>query len=74
MDADLSHPPEDLPALVAACDRADVAIGSRRVPGGRVVGRPAWRIALTAGRVHLGADRAGPADARLHQRLPLHPH
>ncbi len=49
MDADLSHPPEDLPALVAACDRADVAIGSRRVRGGRVVGRPAWRIALTAG-------------------------
>ncbi len=49
MDADLSHPPEDLPALVAACDRADVAIGSRRVKGGRVVGRPAWRILLTAG-------------------------
>jgi dolichol-phosphate mannosyltransferase len=49
MDADLSHPPEDLPSLVAACDHADVAIGSRRVPGGRVVGRPAWRIALTAG-------------------------
>ncbi|MDQ6856902.1 MAG: polyprenol monophosphomannose synthase [Candidatus Dormibacteraeota bacterium] len=49
MDADLSHPPEDLPSLVAACDRADVAIGSRRVKGGRVVGRPAWRIALTAG-------------------------
>jgi dolichol-phosphate mannosyltransferase len=49
MDADLSHPPEDLPALIAACDRADVAIGSRRVPGGSVVGRPAWRIALTAG-------------------------
>jgi dolichol-phosphate mannosyltransferase len=49
MDADLSHPPEDLPSLVAACDRADVVIGSRRVNGGRVVGRPAWRIALTAG-------------------------
>jgi dolichol-phosphate mannosyltransferase len=49
MDADLSHPPEDLPALIAACDRADVVIGSRRVPGGSVVGRPAWRIALTAG-------------------------
>ena len=49
MDADLSHPPEALPALIAACASADVAIGSRRVPGGRVVGRPAWRIALTAG-------------------------
>ena len=49
MDADLSHPPEDLPALLAACASADVSIGSRRVPGGRVVGRPAWRVALTAG-------------------------
>ncbi|HSP65969.1 MAG TPA: polyprenol monophosphomannose synthase [Candidatus Deferrimicrobium sp.] len=49
MDADLSHPPEDLPSLVAACGNADVAIGSRRVRGGQVVGRPAWRIALTAG-------------------------
>jgi dolichol-phosphate mannosyltransferase len=49
MDADLSHPPEDLPALLEACQRADVAIGSRMVEGGRVVGRPAWRIALTAG-------------------------
>ncbi len=49
MDADLSHPPEDLPSLVEACDRADVVIGSRRVKGGQVVGRPAWRIALTAG-------------------------
>ena len=49
MDADLSHPPEALPALLEACANADVAIGSRRVQGGRVVGRPAWRIALTAG-------------------------
>jgi dolichol-phosphate mannosyltransferase len=49
MDADLSHPPDELPALVGACDTADVAIGSRLVPGGRVVGRPAWRIALTEG-------------------------
>ncbi|MBJ7593885.1 MAG: polyprenol monophosphomannose synthase [Candidatus Dormibacteraeota bacterium] len=48
MDADLSHPPEALPALIAACATADVAIGSRRVPGGRVVGRPVWRVALTA--------------------------
>ena len=43
MDADLSHPPEDLPSLVAACDRADVAIGSRRVKGGRA--RRAARVA-----------------------------
>jgi dolichol-phosphate mannosyltransferase len=36
MDADLSHPPTAVPALVEALDDADVAIGSRYVPGGRV--------------------------------------
>jgi dolichol-phosphate mannosyltransferase len=36
MDADLSHPPERLPALVAALDDADVAVGSRYVRGGGV--------------------------------------
>jgi len=47
MDADLSHHPRDVPALVAACDDADMAIGSRAVPGGRDVGRARWRRALT---------------------------
>jgi dolichol-phosphate mannosyltransferase len=36
MDADLSHPAERLPALVAALDDADVAVGSRYVRGGGV--------------------------------------
>ncbi|MCG3127324.1 MAG: Polyprenol monophosphomannose synthase [Phycisphaerae bacterium] len=38
MDADLSHPPEMIPTLLAALDADDVqmAIGSRFVPGGRV--------------------------------------
>jgi dolichol-phosphate mannosyltransferase len=36
MDADLSHPPERLPALFAALDDADVAVGSRYVAGGGV--------------------------------------
>ncbi len=36
MDADLSHPPQVLPQLLAAMDHADVAIGSRYVPGGGV--------------------------------------
>jgi dolichol-phosphate mannosyltransferase len=36
MDADLSHPPERLPALFAALADADVAVGSRYVPGGGV--------------------------------------
>jgi dolichol-phosphate mannosyltransferase len=36
MDADLSHPPERLPALFGALDHADVAVGSRYVEGGGV--------------------------------------
>ena len=38
MDADFSHHPRHLPALVALMDGCDVAIGSRYVPGGRAVG------------------------------------
>ncbi|MBI5877354.1 MAG: polyprenol monophosphomannose synthase [Chloroflexi bacterium] len=37
MDADFSHDPAHLPALVAAASEADVAIGSRYVPGGKQV-------------------------------------
>ena len=40
MDADFSHPPARIPALLAALDHADVAIGSRYVPGGGVVNWP----------------------------------
>lgn len=36
MDADLSHPPDRLPALLAALSGADVVIGSRYTPGGSV--------------------------------------
>lgn len=36
MDADWSHDPGYLPGLVAALDEADLAIGSRYVPGGGV--------------------------------------
>jgi dolichol-phosphate mannosyltransferase len=46
MDADLSHDPLDLPRLVAAVtDGADLAVGSRYVPGGHVLGWP-WRREL----------------------------
>jgi len=47
MDADLSHEPEALPALVAAAGRCDVAIGSRYTRGGRTVGWPASRKATS---------------------------
>jgi len=36
MDADFSHDPAHLPALVAAADDADLVIGSRYVPGGGI--------------------------------------
>ena len=41
MDADFSHDPARLPALLAAAEGADVVIGSRYVPGGRVVN---WKL------------------------------
>ena len=36
MDADLSHDPDRLPALIAGTDNADLVIGSRYMPGGSV--------------------------------------
>jgi dolichol-phosphate mannosyltransferase len=36
MDGDFSHRPEDLPRLLQAAKDADLVIGSRSVPGGRV--------------------------------------
>ncbi|GAY10746.1 polyprenol monophosphomannose synthase [Pseudonocardia sp. N23] len=63
MDADGSHAPEDLPELLAALDSgggADLVLGSRYVPGGRVVNWPAHRQVLSRGanvyaRLALGA-------------------
>ena len=49
MDADGSHAPEDLPTLLAALGDADLVIGSRYVPGGRVVNWPAHREWLSRG-------------------------
>ena len=48
MDADFSHDPEDIPRLLAALEPvggrpAAVALGSRRVAGGRIVGWPLSR-------------------------------
>lgn len=48
MDADLSHDPVVLPALVANVEHgADLAIGSRYVPGGRTIDWPWNRVALS---------------------------
>ena len=49
MDADGSHQPEHLPSLVSALDYADLSIGSRWIPGGRVVNWPKTREALSRG-------------------------
>jgi dolichol-phosphate mannosyltransferase len=49
MDADGSHAPEDLPALLEALADADLVLGSRYVPGGRVVNWPAHREWLSRG-------------------------
>ena len=52
MDADFSHDPVDIPRLLAALEPAGaapatVALGSRRVPGGRVMGWPLSRHAAS---------------------------
>jgi len=50
MDADGSHDPADLPAMLAiARDRADLVIGSRWVPGGSVHNWPWLRRAISRG-------------------------
>ena len=47
MDADLSHDPGQLPALIAATERADVVIGSRYTRGGHIVNWPLRRRLLS---------------------------
>jgi dolichol-phosphate mannosyltransferase len=47
MDADLSHDPAHLPALIAAAQSADVVIGSRYVPGGAIHNWPGRRRLLS---------------------------
>lgn len=62
MDADGSHRPEELPRLLAALERADLVLGSRWVPGGRVVDWPVSRKWLS---------RGGSSYARVLLRLPI---
>jgi dolichol-phosphate mannosyltransferase len=62
LDADLSHDPNDVPRLLAALDQgADVVLGSRFIPGGRLDYRP--------GRMML--SRSANGAARLLLRLPI---
>ena len=48
MDADFSHDPTDVPRLIAATESADLAVGSRYVPGGKLSNWPWHRVALSA--------------------------
>ena len=49
MDADGSHQPEELHRLLAGLRNADVALGSRWVPGGSVVNWPKSRKFISKG-------------------------
>jgi dolichol-phosphate mannosyltransferase len=63
MDADLSHPPDRLPALLDGLAEADLVIGSRYVPGGRTVNWSRLREAIS---------RGGNAYVRLALGVPIH--
>jgi dolichol-phosphate mannosyltransferase len=62
VDADGSHPPERLPAMLDALERADLVLGSRWVPGGSVVNWPWTRRLLS---------RAGNLYTRLLLGIPV---
>jgi dolichol-phosphate mannosyltransferase len=49
MDADLSHPPEEIASLLQPllANEADLVIGSRYIPGGATPDWPAWRRFLS---------------------------
>ncbi|MBI2186671.1 MAG: polyprenol monophosphomannose synthase [Acidobacteria bacterium] len=48
MDGDLSHDPADVPRLLERMADADLVIGSRYVPGGRIENWPRRRLALSS--------------------------
>jgi dolichol-phosphate mannosyltransferase len=62
MDADFSHDPSYLPALIEATEHADLAIGSRYVPGGGITD---W------GPMRRFISRGGSAYARAALGLPV---
>lgn len=47
MDADGSHPPSSIDAMLDALEQYDIVIGSRFVPGGEIVGRSVARNAIS---------------------------
>lgn len=66
MDADGSHAPEQLPALLAAInDGADLVIGSRYVKGGELVNWPRRREILSRGATPTRVSRSVPESTTL---------
>jgi dolichol-phosphate mannosyltransferase len=49
MDCDFSHDPADVPRLIAATDDADLVLGSRYAPGGRIENWGRLRRAVSVG-------------------------
>jgi len=47
MDADFSHDPQHLPAMIAAARESDLVLGSRYVAGGRITNWPPLRRVLS---------------------------
>jgi len=83
MDADLSHDPADVARLLAASANADLVIGSRYVPGGRIENWPKRRLllsafanryirAITGLRIHDSTSGFRCWRREALQRLPLH--
>ena len=71
MDADLSHDPAVLPQLVQALeDGADLAIGSRYVPGGAIPDWPFLRRAISRIGCWYARDHARSVGARRHRGVP----
>lgn len=76
MDADLSHDPERIPAMIAKLEEADVVVGSRYVPGGGTVNWGVDRKVLsrTAGalvRLASGLRVADPTGGFRAYRAPI---
>ena len=47
LDADLTHDPEYIPAMLEKCNRADIVIGSRYASGGKMTGWNKFRLPFT---------------------------
>jgi len=63
MDADLSHDPQRVPALIEGLEGADVVLGSRYIPGGKLLNWPWHRRLLSY---------FGNLYARIILRSPVH--